>query len=130
MAGGRPTSWSLELEEKAWEYVNGGWRDVEHAVPMVVGLCSFIDRSSTAVYEWEKDEDKEFKDIVKAIKEAQHLELFNKSLTGEYNASMSKLMLTKHGYSDKIDNDVTTGGKPIKNEWHIHPVTADKDGSS
>lgn len=130
MAGGRPTSWSKELEEKAWEYINGQWKEEGHAVPMVVGLCSFIDRSSSVVYEWEKHDDKQFMDILKAIKDIQHLELFNKSLTGEYNSTMSKLMLTKHGYSDKIDNDVTTGGKPIKNEWHIHPVTADKDGSS
>ena len=81
------------------------------------------------MYEWEKHDDKQFMDILKAIKDIQHLELFNKSLTGEYNSTMSKLMLTKHGYSDKIDNDVTTGGKPIKKEWHIHPVTADKDGA-
>ena len=24
--------------------------------------------------------------------------------------------------------DLTSGGKPIKNDWHIHPVTTDKDG--
>ena len=47
MAGGRPTSWSAELEVKAWEYVDGGWIEAGHAVPMVVGLCSFIERSKT-----------------------------------------------------------------------------------
>ena len=130
MAGGRPTAWSEELEVKAWEYVDGGWIEAGHAVPMVVGLCSFIERSSSVVYQWEKDENKQFMDILKAIKEKQCLELFNKSLTGDYNATMSKLMLTKHGYSDKLDSDVTSGGKPIKNDWHIHPVTANKDGSS
>ncbi len=127
---GRPTSWSKELEDKAWEYVNGGWKELEHAVPMVVGLCTFIERSSSVIYEWEKDESKQFMDIVKAIKDIQHLELFNRSLVGDYNASMAKLMLTKHGYTDKVDSDVTSGGKTIKNEWHIHPVTANKDGSS
>ena len=97
---------------------------------MVVGLCSFIERSKSIIYDWEKDETKQFSDILKAIKEIQCLELFNKSLTGDYNATMSKLMLTKHGYSDKLDSDVTSGGKAIKNDWHIHPVTANKDGSS
>lgn len=127
---GRPTSWSKELEEKAWEYAGGAWREEGHAVPMVVGLCAFIERSSSVVYEWEKHEDKQFMDILKAIKDAQLLELFNKSLKGDYNPTMSKLMLTKHGYSDKMDSDITSGGKPVKNEWHIHPVTANKDGAS
>ena len=130
MAGGRPTSWSKELEDKAWEYVNGGWREAGHAVPMVVGLCVYIERSKSIIYDWEKDESKQFSDILKEIKSAQELELFNKSLTGDYNPTMSKLLLTKHGYSDKVDSDVTSGGKTIKNEWHIHPITANKDGSS
>lgn len=25
--------------------------------------------------------------------------------------------------------DLTSGGKPIKNDWHIHPVTTDKNGN-
>jgi len=130
MAGGRPTIWSEEVEAKAWEYIQGGWQSQGDAVPMVVGLCLYIDRSQTVIYEWAKHEDKQFQDIVKAIGESQQVELFNKSLKGEYNASMAKLMLTKHGYSDKVDSDVTSGGKPIANEWHIHPVSAVKDGDS
>lgn len=127
---GRPTIWSEEIEAKAWEYAQGGWESQGDAVPMVVGLCLYIERSQTVIYEWAKDEDKQFRDIVKAIGENQQVELFNKSLRGDYNASMAKLMLTKHGYSDKVDSDVTSGGKTIANEWHIHPVTANKDGDS
>lgn len=26
--------------------------------------------------------------------------------------------------SNKVHTDVTSGGKPIKNDWHIHPVAA------
>ena len=130
MAGGRPTIWSKEVEAKAWEYADGGWQSQGDAVPMVVGLCLYIDRSQSTIYEWEKHEDKQFSDIIKKIKETQQIELFNQSLTGKYNASMAKLMLTKHGYSDKVDSDVTSGGKTIANEWHIHPVTAVKDGDS
>ena len=26
-------------------------------------------------------------------------------------------------YGDKVQTDITSGGKPIKNEWHIHPTS-------
>ena len=26
--------------------------------------------------------------------------------------------------SNKVHTDVTSGGKPIKNDWHIHPIAA------
>lgn len=111
MAGGRPTTWSEELEVKAWEYVNGGWQTQGDAVPMVVGLCAYIGRSQTSVYDWEKHEDKQFSDILCQIKEVQHLEVFSKALKGEYNSTMAKLMLTKHGYSDRQDVDVNSNVK-------------------
>jgi len=126
----RPTTWSKELEEKAWEYINGGWQDAGDKVPMVVGLCSYIERSKAIIYDWATQPDKQFSDIVKAIGEKQEEVLFNKSLIGEYNSTMSKLMLTKHGYSDKVDTDLTSGGKPVKNEWHIHPTSPRKDADS
>ena len=31
-------------------------------------------------------------------------------------------------YGEKVQQDITSGGKPIKNEWHLHPVTTNKDG--
>ena len=31
-------------------------------------------------------------------------------------------------YGEKVQQDITSGGKPIKNEWHLHPVTSDKNG--
>jgi hypothetical protein len=38
----------------------------------------------------------------------------------------SKLKPKKYG--DKIQTDITSGGKPIKNEWHLHPVTTAPNG--
>ncbi len=41
-------------------------------------------------------------------------------------ATMGKAKL--HGLiTDKTKTDITSGGKPVKNEWHIHPVTNAKD---
>jgi hypothetical protein len=35
-------------------------------------------------------------------------------------------MLTKHGYTDKVETDITTKGKQI-NTWTITPVTTNKE---
>ena len=32
------------------------------------------------------------------------------------------------GLKDTSETDITSGGKTIKNDWHIHPVSANKDG--
>ena len=121
---GRPTTWSIALEEKAMEYINGGWEIEGHSIPSVVGLCSYIERSRSVVYEWAEDESRGFADILSKLKEIQLLNLMNKGLTSEFNSTITKLILTKHGFSDKVDTDVTSGGKPVQNEWHIHPVTS------
>jgi len=48
--------------------------------------------------------------------------LLHKGLNSEFNATIVKLALSNHGYSEKTSTDVTSGGQPIKNEWHIHPT--------
>lgn len=103
---GRPTTWSLELEAESWEYVDN-FADHGHAVPSVVGLCKVIGRSRECVYNWAKDPAKGFSDILSAINENQELVTFNKSLTGDYNATIAKLLLGKHGYHDKQDTSHT-----------------------
>ena len=35
----------------------------------------------------------------------QEKDLINKGLTGDFNSTITKLILTKHGYSDKQDID-------------------------
>ena len=130
----RSTTWSPELEQQAWDYINDGWREFD-AIPSVVGLCRVLGRSRETLYGWardpdsEKHKDKNFGDILRACNEAQELTLLNGSLSNQLNANIAKLVLGKHGYHDKQDTDVTSKGEAIKNEWHIHP-TAVKDGKS
>jgi hypothetical protein len=50
----------------------------------------------------------------------QERELLNGSLKGDYNATISKLMLTKHGYSDKVESEISgPGGGPMVNEVRL-----------
>ena len=97
---GRPTNLTKEVIKQAWDYVDG-FEAHGHAVPSVVGLCKVINRSKSSVYRWAEEENSEFWDILRAINENQELVTFNRALTGDYNASIAKLLLGKHGYSDK-----------------------------
>ena len=51
------------------------------------------------LYAWAKDENKrEFSDILDQINTKQECVLLDNGLTGKFNASITKLMLGKHGY--------------------------------
>jgi len=102
MARGRPTDYTQDIANKAWEYVDN-YENHGHAIPSVVGLCKVLKRGKSTIYDWAQDEEKEFSDILAAINENQELVTFNKSLTGDYNPTIAKLLLGKHGYHDKQD---------------------------
>ena len=106
----RPTTYDDEVLQAARDYVDAyinGQGD--RAVPTVVELCRKINRSKATVYTWLKHEDKsEFIDLVSQIEDLQHEELVHGGLAGGFNPAVTKMMLTKHGYSDKQEIDMTT----------------------
>lgn len=97
---GRPTTYSDEIVNEARSYINN-YKDHNHAVPSVVGLCSVIDRARSTVYAWADDESKEFSDILDQINEKQEIVTFTEALRGNYNPTIAKLLLAKHGYKDE-----------------------------
>ena len=119
----RPTDYTQELLDRADDYLNN-CPDVVHTV---VGLCLHIGIAKSTCYRWIEEGNEEFKDIVDEVIEKQEKKLIGGGLTNEYNASITKLMLTKHGYNDKVDTDITTKGQSV-NTWTINPVTTNKDG--
>lgn len=114
MAGGRPTTYTQEVIEKARDYLIK-YESCGEVVPTVVGLCRFIGRSKATVYNWIKEDDKkEFLDIVNEIEEYQHVKLVSGGLSGGFNPMITKLILSKHGYSDKVEQDITSGGEKLQ----------------
>lgn len=100
---GRPS----ELAEcliKAKEYLLGGFKDVEEVVPSIAGLACYLGKARSRVYEYGKSNE-EFKDTLEAIQSLQESLLVNKGLTGDFNATITKLMLANHGYSEKQEID-------------------------
>lgn len=108
MPAGRPSKYTKKLVEAAWTYVNGGWDDAGDPAPSIEGLCDELEITRPTAYDWAKDESKEFSYILEALMAKQGRKLLAGGLTGEFSAPITKMMLTKHGYSDKIEQDNTS----------------------
>lgn len=102
MPAGRPTNYTPELVQLARDYIQSHEGD---AVPSIAGLCCAINIHRSTAYAWAKDKDKEFSDILEEIMQKQENTLISKGLKSEFNSTITKLMLTKHGYHDKQDVD-------------------------
>lgn len=108
---GRPTKYNDAMQEQADAYViNWSERD---AVPSRVGLCCYLGISKHTSFEWEKIHP-EFSATLACVDTLQEHTAVNKGITGEFNSTITKLVLANHGYSDKQNIDHTTGGEKVK----------------
>lgn len=113
----RPTILTKELKERARLYIEecedeedeyhktrGEKSDsydrlVKVKLPTVEGLALFLGVARSTLYEW-KESDEEFSDIIDILLQKQADTLINKGLSGDYNPTIAKVLLTKHGYRD------------------------------
>jgi len=109
---GRPTICTPEMIQTAQEYLDS-FDDVfdpevdTEVLPTIAGLSLKLKVARSTLHKWMKEEDKsDFSDIAIQILAKQETSLVNNGLRGSYNSSIAKLMLTKHGYSDKIDSTI------------------------
>ena len=122
---GRPTGYSDDLVEKARQYIEGDYDTIySHSIPSHLGLCEALSVSKTSLYKWAGEEGKEaFADILAKCNAKQHNILISKGLSGDFNASIAKLVLGKHGYHDRVESTGADGG-PIQNKWTVEIVNA------
>ena len=105
---GRPETTQEEIDarcDKAKEYLIDGWKSVGDVMPTIAGLACYIGVSRETIYKWSKD-NVNFSDILDSIMAFQENQLVNRGLDGTFNSTITKLMLTKHGYSDKVEQDI------------------------
>lgn len=122
----RSTTFTDEIEQQALEYIESGYIELEHVIPSVVGMSLALNVSKSTLYKWAEDGHGSISDTLAKCNDKQHMILISKGLTNEFSGTITKLALSNHGYSEKTATDITSNGKAIKNEWHIHPVSTDK----
>lgn len=96
---GRPSKLS-DCLIKAKKYLDGGYEEVGEVIPNIAGLACYLAVHRSTVYDYGKQSE-EFSDILEGILSLQESKLVNNGLKGEFNPTITKLILTKHGYSDK-----------------------------
>lgn len=112
---GRPTSYSPELVALAQDYLATYKEKHKHPFPSVVGLCQVLNRSKSIIYKWASDDHPEFLDIIAQCNEKQELDLAIGGISGDFNPTITKLLMTKHGYSDKVEQELSgKDGGPIQ----------------
>lgn len=107
MTAGRPSKLTDALIEKAAKYAIKDYMLNGEVIPTVEGLAVYLKVSRSTVYKW-KGENSDFSDILEDLMARQAKELFSNGLTGDFNPTITKLILTKHGYSDRVEQDVTS----------------------
>ena len=121
----RPTKCTKELIEKAREYLET-YEDNGSKIPSIDGLALYIEIHRDTIYDWVSQGDKgelrdQFSDIVGRLLATQAEILIDKGLDKTFDGRIVKLMLSKHGYREAIDTDITSGGEVLKGFEYVVP---------
>jgi len=142
MPGGRPTEYNEIILEKAREYLELCEDEEEQQLtglsqkgtelyknklkvkmPTKGGLAVYLDVARETLYDW-SSKYQEFSDIMEKLGAKQEERLINNGLSGDYNPTIAKVLLTKHGYRDAVDTDVTTKGEKLETNNPAHLALA------
>lgn len=120
---GRPPEYSEDYLKKAEEYllscedeeIEKGTEDrpvysLKVKIPTKGGLAKYLGVARDTLYDW-SSKYPEFSDIMESLSAEQEDKLINNGLSGDYNPTIAKVLLTKHGYRE--GTDVTTNNKEL-----------------
>ena len=103
----RPTKYNTALLEKAQHYLDN-YDEYDEVIPSAVGLALVLNITRSTLYEWAKDEDKKvFSNILDNINKKQEQILLKNGLNNKFNSNITKLVLGKHGYHDRAQQEGT-----------------------
>lgn len=126
---GRPTEYSEEVNQAAKDYLLQYNTEHDQMVPSVVGMAVALNLSKTTLYDWANDGIGDFADTLAQCNNIQHVKLLNGGLSNTFNAAITKLMMSNHGYSEKSAMELTgADGGPVEVEhstFEFVPVGSD-----
>lgn len=99
MEKGRPTKYNKDVLVKTLEYIDNHITYGD-PVPIVAGLVGELGVVKSTIYKW-AEEHKDFSDTLQLLQAKQERLLAGGALEGNLQATIAKLMLANHGYSDK-----------------------------
>lgn len=126
--GGRPTKLTDELIAKAEMYLVD-YMSNEDIVPSVAGLSVYLDVAKSSIYKY-KSENARFSDTLERIESKQEQMLLKGGLMGDFNATITKLMMSNHGYSEKQQIDNTSSDGSMSPVFNIVGVSPDDNSAS
>ena len=118
---GRPEKYGPAILKQTEEYLNlcqDGYRRIVQSkgrrsvmyghervvkVPTLGGLARFLRIDRTTIYDWAK-KNREFSHIIGDLMSEQEDRLINNGLSGDYNPTIAKVLLTKHGYREGVEH--------------------------
>ena len=109
----RPTKYSQEIVDKARAYITD-YEMYGDMIPSIEGMAEVLGLHRDTLYDWARQESKEFSDILGRCMQVQQKTLVNKGLNNTFNSAITKLVLGKHGFHDKMDQDLTSSDKSMQ----------------
>ena len=125
---GRPSKLTPELIEAAKGYlptcVDVPYLDqqgnetgkVKCKIPTIERFAIYLDCARESITNWSNEDSdlgREFLGILDSVRKEQSARLIENGLGGQYNPTIAKLILGKHGYVDEKHTDHTTDGKAL-----------------
>ncbi len=131
---GRPTDYDpIRTVERTLAYIESP-RAVSGKLkfPSIAGLAVYLKIARSTIYEWTKIYP-EFSDIIERLLAEQEAALLENGLDGTFNATIVKVVLTKHGYKDQADlttnnKDITPDNQSAANAAIVSFLTKKPDG--
>ena len=92
-------------------YVDVVWKE-EEAIPSIAGCALYMGVPQRTLRKWMDRSDanswEPFPKLRDQLLAAQEVTLLTNGLRGTYTPTITKLVLHQHGYSDKMENDLTS----------------------
>lgn len=114
---GRPSDYKESFTKKADKYLLS-YETLGEKVPTIQGFAEYIGVTKKTIYNWVQGEEPvaspEFLHALAKIEDKQAKTLINNGLSGKFNSSITKLMLSaNHGMSEKSEIDHTSKGEAL-----------------
>lgn len=101
---GRPSELAETLI-KAKEYLMGGYEEVGEVIPSIAGLACYCGKARITLRDYAA-QDKEFSTTYEGILCLQESKAINNGLTGIFNPTIAKLVLSNHGWDKKESGEL------------------------